>query len=190
MELIEQEQKKYEEIVREKNAKKRQELIQKLKENEQTYNYSKYKTKYLKQVIEDEIMKKEQQIMKSEKRQQYREKCKEFDDYVKEKYKPITSLKKQDEINKIKEELMMNPKEKVRRLSPMIHSDKDGLTAIAKKRREIFQWENSLKPPTPPPKREFEKIDYLKEFQTKRESEFERTGKTASMPSFRTINIK
>ena len=152
MELIEQEQKKYEEIVREKNAKKRQELIQKLKENEQNYDYSKYKTKYMEQVIEDEIMKKEQQSIEFEKRQQYREKWREFDEYVKKKYKPVTSRRKQDEINKIKEELMMNPKERVRRLSPMIHSDKDDLTAIAKKRKKIFEWKNPLKPPTPAPK--------------------------------------
>lgn len=186
MERIEQEQAKYEEIIRENNAKKRQELIQKLKEYEQTYDYRKYKTKYIDKVIEDEIINKEKYNSTKEQAREWRDKLKEYDEIVKQKYAPVPSKRKQIEIEQIKHELTMSPRDKYRRSSPIMQSDKEDMHAIAEKRRKIFEWKNPLKPPTPVPKREFITIDYLKEFQKEKQDDFERTGK-APVSTYRDI---
>ena len=71
----------------------------------------------------------------------------------------------------------MNPRDKVRRSSPVIHSDKDDLKELALKRKRIFEWKNTLKPPTPGPRKEYERKNFLKEFQDELREEFERTGR-------------
>mmetsp|Transcript_24076 Transcript_24076/g.23982 ORF Transcript_24076/g.23982 Transcript_24076/m.23982 type:complete len:156 (-) Transcript_24076:4-471(-) len=71
----------------------------------------------------------------------------------------------------------MDPRVKVRRSSPIIHSDKEELRQLAKKRKKIMEWKNPLKPPTPAPQKEFEKKNFLRDFQKELQEEFERTGK-------------
>lgn len=168
---------KYEEIIRQNNEKKKQELIQKLKEQEESYNPKQFQSKYLDRVIENELLTKEQKIEEEERLREYHEKMKEYDETIKRKYGPVTSRKKQEELEKIKKELAMNPRDKVRRSSPLIHSDKEDLREIALKRKQIFEWKNPLKPPTPAPKKEFERVNFLREFQQELQEEFERTGK-------------
>lgn len=177
MERIENEQKKYEEIIREKNQQKKQELIDKMKEQEQTYDYKKFHSTYMDRVIEKQILDKEKQMEDSERRHEYQNKMREYDDTIKKNYKPVTSRKKQEQIEKIKEQLNMNPREKVRRSSPVINSDKDDIKEQALKRKKIFEWKNPMKPPTPPPRKEYEQKNFLKDFQDELKEEFERTGK-------------
>jgi hypothetical protein len=188
MERIEEEQKKYEEIIRENNAKKRQELIEKLKENEESYDYRKYKSKYMEKVIENELLSKEQKLYEGEKKREHLEKWREYDEIVKQKYKPVTSRRKQEELIKIKEKLTMSPQQKARRSSPIIQSDKEDMHALAQKRKRIFEWKNPLLPPTPEPKKQIETIDYLKKFKSDRQSEFERTGRQPHEARTRSID--
>ena len=152
MEAIEEEQKKYEEIVKQNNEKKREELMQKLRENESTYDYKQYTSRYMERIIENEMMNKEKQMEEQDRKLEYQSKMREYDETIKQKYMPIPSKRKQEELEKIKAELTMNPKDKVRRSSPVTHSDQEELHALALKRKKIFEWKNSMKPPTPVPK--------------------------------------
>lgn len=152
MEAIEEEQKKYEEIVKQNNEKKREELMQKLRENESTYDYKQYTSRYMERIIENELLSKEKQMEDQERRLEYQSKMREYDETIKQKYMPIPSKRKQEELEKIKAQLTMNPKDKVRRSSPVTHSDQEELHALALKRKKIFEWKNSMKPPTPAPK--------------------------------------
>jgi hypothetical protein len=177
MEKIEEEQKKYGDIIKQKNEQKKLELIQKLRENHESYDYHKFHGKYMEKVIENEILNKEQAMDKEERRMEYRNKMKDYDEIIKQKYKPITSRRKVEELEKVKAELTMNPRDKIRRSSPVIHSDMDDLKELALKRKRIFEWKNPLKPPTPLPRPEYEQKNFLKEFQDELKEEFERTGK-------------
>lgn len=177
MREIEEEQEKYVDIIRQNNERKKQELIEKLKEHQEKYDYQKFHGKYMEKLIEDEYLHKEQQFEQEERKRNYRENMRDYDEIIKKKYQPVVSHKKAEEIEKIKEELTMNPRDKIRRSSPVIHSDKEELRQIARKRKKIFEWKNSLKPPTPAPKKEFERKNFLRDFQQELQEEFERTGK-------------
>jgi hypothetical protein len=177
MQSIEEEQKKYEDIIKQNTEKRKQELIQRIKENEATYDYKKFHSKYMDRVIEDEMLNKEKQLEEEERRKEYQSKIREYDELIKQNFMPVTSRKKHEEVEKKKAELKMNPRERVRRSSPMIHSDKDDLRELALKRKKIFEWKNPLKPPTPAPRKEFEKVNFLRDFQKELQEEFERTGK-------------
>lgn len=113
----------------------------------------------------------------------YREQIKEYDSLIKKKYKPIISKSKMEELQKIKSELKMSPREKVRRSSPVVQSDKEELRELALKRRKIFEWKNPMKPPTPEPRKSFEQKNFLKEFHQEMEDEFQKTGKRPIPPN-------
>lgn len=77
---------KYEDIIKQNNEKKKQELIQKLKENEETYDYRKFQSRYMDRIIENEYLSKEKQHEEEERRKEYRAKMREYDEIIKPKY--------------------------------------------------------------------------------------------------------
>lgn len=184
MKEIEEDQKKYEDIVRQRNEKKKEELMQRIKENAENYDYTKYHGKYMERVIENDLLSRENKQDEEERIKEYQNKMREYDNTIKQTHKPLISQRKIEELKKIKSELLMNPREKVRKASPIVQSDREELRELALKRKKIFEWKNPLKPPTPAPRKEFEQKNFLKEFQDELQEEFERTGKRP-IPSYR-----
>jgi hypothetical protein len=101
MELIENEQKKYEEIINQNKEQRKQEMLQKLKENEQSYDYKKFHSSYMERVIENELLQKEKLVENEERRKEYQNKMREYDEVIKKKYKPLTSKRKHQELERV-----------------------------------------------------------------------------------------
>lgn len=97
MKKIEEEQDKYVDIIRQNKEKKKQELIDRFRENEENYDYKRFHGKYMERLIENELLNKEKVDEKDEKKRNYREQIKEYDSLIKKKYKPIISKSKMEE---------------------------------------------------------------------------------------------
>jgi hypothetical protein len=177
MENILEDHKKYADIVTQRNEQHKQDLMQRQRENLESYDYQRFHGKYMERVIESDLLNKEQTMDEEERRNQIQNKMKDYYNNIKQDCKPVTSKRMVLELEKVRAELAMKPRDKILRSSPVAHSDLDDLKQIALKRKKIFEWKNEFKPPTPEPKPIYRQKNFLNQFKLDSQAEFERTGK-------------
>lgn len=71
----------------------------------ESYDYNRFKTKFLDNVLEQEIMDREERERKEEEKREFMDKMKSYGEMVKEMHKPQVSRRKQLEMELIKERI-------------------------------------------------------------------------------------
>ena len=182
--------------ISEKQEEKRRIREQDFMKKVESYDYNRFKTKFLDSVLEQEIMNREERDRKEEEKREFMDKMKSYGEMVKEMHKPQISRRKQLEMKLIKERVT-NPGRRplhgsystqhLRKTFKEDYSTAHGSRMpnseaedSAHKRRKIIWPENPMKPPPKEP-RVGVSCDWLKEQRMKRQEE-EKDGRVRGSP--------
>jgi hypothetical protein len=162
---IEEEQRQKEEEVRLKNEERRKLLAEQIKAHQESYEKLGY-NRSTKEVQKKEMMEKEIEMLKEEHKRTYHSKMKSYGDSIKQKFGPVTSRKKQEEIRRRRQSLEMPPQEKYKN-KPLL-SDPEERVKVYKERIKVYKSLPRKVTHTPQPPRLAASIDYLQEFRDQR----------------------
>ena len=163
---IEEEQKQKEDLVREKNEERKKQLAEWQKQNAESYDFKRYNSRYITRVLEEEMDRKENEQQREELRKSLHQKMRSYNELIKDKFAPVVSKEKQEEIKRRRQSLEMSPKEKYKNRTLL--SDKDEMRKIYKKRMQVYKSMPKKEVHTPNPIKHASSIDYLREFRLKR----------------------
>lgn len=128
---IEEEHKEKEELIRQQNEEKKRQLIEWQKQNEQSYDYKKYNSRYITKVIEGELDRQEEEEQKAEFRKSLHHKMRSYNETVKKKYGPVVSRTKKEEVERRKQSLEIPAKEK--------YKPGNDIMSDQEKRKQIYE---------------------------------------------------
>eukprot|EP00347_Sterkiella_histriomuscorum_P020948 403335841 len=167
--------KKMDDIVKEKQEERKKSRIALVTHS---YDYSKYHTKFLDNIMEQEAAQQEEKERKDEERQRVQEQRDIYDKYVKEMHWPKISEKKKAELETLKMSMKTSPKNPKSIIGQGNHDtasrNNQNRAASAHRqneedstmRRQVVWAENTMKP-KPKEKKEGKIVDWLREQRTK-----------------------
>jgi len=165
---IEEEQMEKVEMVRQHNEDKRKQLAELQKQNEESYDFRKFNTKYITRVLEQDMDKQELEEQKEEYKRSLHQKMRSYNDTVKEKYGPVVSKSKQLELENRKKSLEVPAKEKYKPNHNVLSDrEQERKRQIYLERMEVYNKLPKKLTSTPTvTKISNGPIDYLKEFRS------------------------
>lgn len=115
---------------------------------------------------------KDTEQQQEEYRRSLHQKMRSYNELTKDRFAPVVSKHKQEEIKRRRQSLEMPPQEKYKNRTLL--SDKDEMKKIYQKRMQVYKSMPKKEVSTPTPVKHASSIDYLREFRLKRNPDSEK----------------